>query len=178
MHQLRRRTCCYLTFMPCMETKEIVTIKYRESLSFPEARKIVDSRQTLYSTITKTHTSTARQVKDAFTETVDVGVQTETQKKPETNCMPQKQTPSNVKPPQKPLVNKHAEKPYKSALKSPSKSPRQVLSDRLPKGSDDQIQQHNRFHCLDEEDMEADVNHAEPLNPNKQGCIIKSNNKK
>ena len=117
--------------------KEIITIKYRESLSFPEARKIVESRQTLYSTITKTHTSTARQVKDAFAQTVDVGVQTQTQKKPETNCMPQKQTPSNVKPPQKPLVNKHPEKPDKSAPKSPSKSPRQVLSDRLPEGSDD-----------------------------------------
>ena len=158
--------------------KEIVTIKYRESLSFPEARKIVDSRQTLYSTITKTHTNTARRVKDASTQTVDVGVQTETQKKPETNCMPQKQTHSNVKPPQKPLVNKHPEKPDKSAPKSPSKSPRQVLSDRLPKGSDDPIQQHNRFHCLDEEDMEADVNHAEPPNQNKQGRIIKLNNKK
>ena len=132
----------------------------------------------MYSTITKTHTSTARRVQDASTQTDDVGVQTETQKKPETNCMPQKQTPSNVKPPQKPLVNKHPEKPDKSAPKSPSKSPRQVLSDRLPKGSDDPIQQHNRFHCLDEEDMEADVNHAEPPNQNKQGRIIKLNNKK
>ena len=84
------------------------------------------------------NTSTAKQVKDAFTQTVDVGVQTETQKKWKTNCTPQKQMPSNVKSSQKP------EDPDKSAPKSPTKSPRQVPSDRLPKGSDDQIQQHNR----------------------------------
>ena len=49
--------------------------------------------------------------------------------------------------------------------KSRTTSPREDLSDRLPTGSDDQLQQHNHFKCFDEEDMEAEVNHAEPINP-------------
>ena len=68
-------------------------------------------------------------------------------------------------------------KELKSKLetKSPNKSSDRVLSDRLPKGSDDPIQQHNRLHCLDE-DMEAENSPAESTN--KQGRIIKINNKK
>ena len=73
---------------------------------------------------------------------------------------------------------KSQKKPDKNVPKSLTTSPRKVLSDRLPKGSDDQIQQHNRFQCLDEEDTDADINHAEPINPNKQGRKIKLNNKK
>ena len=45
-------------------------------------------------------------------------------------------------------MNKKPEKPVRNT--SPAKSRKEVLSDRLPKGSDDQIQQHNRFHSLDE----------------------------
>ena len=105
------------------------------------------------------------ELKDAQTQTIDVSTQTST---------PQQKTPVTVKQPKKTLSN---EKPEKPVPKSPTKSPKKVLSNRLQKGSDDQIQQHNRFYCL-EEDMEADVNLAEPLNQNKQGRIIKLNNKK
>ena len=59
--------------------------------------------------------------------------------------------------------------------KSPNKSSDRILSDRLPNGSDDPIQQHKRFHCLNE-DMEAENSPAESTN--KQGRIIKINNKK
>ena len=150
--------------------KEIVTIKYREGLSFPEARKIVEARYNLsYSTVLKSNKSSSIQLKDAQTQTTDVTTQTST---------PQKQTTSSAKPTPKPQGNKKPEKTDKNVPKSPTTSPRKVLSDRLPKGSDDQIQQHNRFQCLDEEDMDADINHAEPINPNKQGRIIKLNNKK
>ena len=79
--------------------------------------------------------------------------------------------PSNTAKTQKPAVNKKPEKPVRNS--SPAKSPKKVLSDRLPKGSDDPIQQHNRFQSLDE-DMEADTDHTEQ-NANKQGRIIKLN---
>ena len=146
--------------------KEVVTIEYKEGLSFPEARKIVETRHNLsFSTVLKSTRTSSVELRDAQTQTIDVSTQTST---------PQQKTPVRVKQQQKPLSNKKPEKPVP---KSPIKSPKKVLSDRLSNGSDDQIQQHNRFHCL-EEDMEADVNVAEPLNQNKQGRIIKLNNKK
>ena len=49
-----------------------------------------------------------------------------------------------------------------------------ILSDRLPKGSDDQIAQFNRFGCLDD-DMEAEDSQTEP-SVNKQGRIINNKN--
>ena len=79
----------------------------------------------------------------------------------------------SVSSPDKSIVNKRTAKQARN--KSPNKSSDRVLSDRLPKGSDDLIQQHNRFHCLDE-DMEAEKSPAESTN--KQGRIIKINNKK
>ena len=143
--------------------KEIITIKYREGLSFAEARKIVDARQALgsYSNVTKSNTSKSVSLKDAQTQTSDVAVQTDSVNK----------QPSNTAKTQKPAVNKKPEKPIDNS--SSAKSPKKVLSDRFPKGSDDPIQQHNRFQSLDE-DMEADTDHAEQ-NANKQGRIIKLN---
>ena len=44
-----------------------------------------------------------------------------------------------------------------------------VASDRIPKGSDDQIKNHNRYQCLGE-DMEAEDTIADN---NKQGKIIR-----
>ena len=52
--------------------KEIVTIKYKESLSFPEARKIVESRRILpnsYSSVIKSKKTV--ELKDAITQTND-----------------------------------------------------------------------------------------------------------
>ena len=81
---------------------------------------------------------------------------------------------SNSVTQQKPIANKKPEKPVRN--KSPNKPPENVISDRLPKGSDDSIKQHNRFIRLDE-DMKADDDHADG-NANKQGRIIKIINKK
>ena len=121
--------------------------------SLPEARKIVETRHNLsFSTVLKSSRASSVDLKYAQTQTIDVST-------------PQQKTPVTVKQQQKPLPNKKPEKPVP---KRPTKSPKKVLSGRLPKGSDNQIQQHNRFHCLDEEDMEADVILAEPPNQNKQ----------
>ena len=143
--------------------KDIITIKYHESLSFAEARKIVDARQALgvsHSSVTKSNAAKAINLKDAQTQTNDASVQTDSF---------QQHTITSAKP-QKSVVEQ-LEKPVRN--KSPNKSSNKVHSDRLPKGSDDQIQQHNRFQIFDEEDMDADINNAEPPNTNKQGRIIK-----
>ena len=140
--------------------KDIVTVKYRESLSFAEARKIVDARQALgasYSSIPKSNKASRVNLKDAQTQTNDASVQTDSKSVTQ----------------QKPIANKKPEKLVHN--KSPNKPPEKVISDHLPKGSDDPIKQHNRFICLDE-DMEVDDDHAD-RNANKQG-IIKINNKK
>ena len=91
---------------------------------------------------------------------------------PEANNNKSSNHPS-VSSPVKSNVNKRTEK--QAINKSPNKSSDRVLSDRLPKGSDDPIQQHYRFHSLDE-DMEAENFPAESTN--KQGSIIKMINKK
>ena len=47
--------------------KKIVTIKYKESLSFPEVRKIVNNRLSLnnmYSTVTKLNVSAPKEMKN------------------------------------------------------------------------------------------------------------------
>ena len=100
--------------------KEIITIKHRESLSFAEARKILDARHALgasYSSVTKSNSNKTINLKDAQTPTVDASVQTAPQKK--------QSTPSE-KPSQKPV-----KKPDKPAPKSPKKPQNKDLSDRL-----------------------------------------------
>ena len=62
--------------------KEIVTVKYKESLSFPKARKIVDSRRNLTNLYSKVTKPIPKEVIDAQTQTVDVAVQTNSQTKP------------------------------------------------------------------------------------------------
>ena len=62
--------------------------------------------------------------------------------------------------------------PQSSRAKNKQRKP--STSDRIPKGSEDQIKQYNRYECLDE-DMEADDS---PADTNKQGRIIKINNKR
>ena len=76
------------------------------------------------------------------------------------------------KPSSTPVQAKAPSSPSQRGHKSASK----VLQDRLPKGSDDVIIQYNRFSSLDE-DIKADDSHAES-NINKQGGIIKLNNKR
>ena len=92
---------------------------------------------------------------------------------------------TDIKTPPKTNSNKSSGKPVQASVSSPkspvkhsnnnkTNKPEKVLSDRLPKGSDDPTQQHNRFQCLDE-DMEAESAPAESTN--KQGRIIKLNTK-
>ena len=90
--------------------KEVVTIKYKEGLSFPEARKIVEARYNFsFSTVLKTSKASSIELKDAQTQTNEATVQTVT---------PQKPNESNVKTLQKQVANKKPEKPLP---KSPKK---------------------------------------------------------
>ena len=153
--------------------REIVSVKYREDLPFQDARRVVTSRVVLpgsYTMAAKGKMVKALELKDAQTQTEAV-IPTETKTPPKANNNKSSNHPS-VSSPDK-SNNKRTEKQARN--KSPTKSSDRVLSDRLPKGSDDPIQQHNRFHCLDE-DMEAENCLAESTN--KQGRIIKINNKK
>ena len=50
--------------------KEVVTIRCKESLSFPEARKIVEARHNLsFSTVLKTNQASSIELKDVQTQT-------------------------------------------------------------------------------------------------------------
>ena len=149
--------------------KEIVSVKYREGLSFQDARKIVNSRVVLsgsYAMAAKGKQAKAPQLQDAQTQT-DVAVQTDIKTPPKTNS-----NKSSGKPVQASVSSPKS--PVKHSNNNKTNKPEKVLSDRLPKGSDDPIQQHNRFQCLDE-DMEAESAPAESTN--KQGRIIKLNKK-
>ena len=167
--------------------KEVVTVKYKEGLSFPEARKIVEARYNVGISYASKASPKAIHRKDAQTQTVDAAVQT-TQDKPANikttvqqesiTANPNKQCTQNDSSSSQNNVKKSSSTPVQAeAPSSPSqrrhKSPSKVLSDRLPKGSDDEIKQFNRFSSLDE-DMEAEDSQAES-NTNKQGRIIKLN---
>ena len=167
--------------------KEVVTVKYREGLSFPEARKIVEARYNLGVSYASKATAKVIQHKDAQTQAVDATVQT-TQEKPtgskttvqqksitssQNNQSTSKDSASSPRNTRKSNVTPVQAKAPSSPSQRRHKSPSKVLSDRLPKGSDDEIKQFNRFSSLDE-DMEAEDSQAES-NTNKQGRTIKLN---
>ena len=175
----------------CRKEKEVVTVKYTEGLPFPEARKIVEARHNLNVSYAKATSAKLIQRKDAYTQTGEIAVQTKPQEKVTNNKGTVQQKPPSAsktshnsqKDPastEKTIVKTNSSVALVKAPSSPSqrrnKSPNKVLSDRLPKGSDDQIQQHNRFEYLDE-DMEAEDTQADQ-NLNRQGRIIKINNKR
>ena len=124
------------------------------------------------------------QHKDAQTQTVDTvqttqekpsGSKTTVQQKSITSSQNNQSTPkdsaSSPRNTRKSNVTPVQAKAPSSLSQRRHKSPSKVLSDRLPKGSDDEIKQFNRFSSLDE-DMEAEDSQAES-NTNKQGRIIK-----
>ena len=88
--------------------KEIVTIKYKESLSFAEARKMVISRlnlNNLYSPVTKANVSTPKEMKDVQSQTTDVVTQPishtksdSTDKNTQKSAKPTKRTKANTSP--------------------------------------------------------------------------------
>ena len=172
----------YSTSRSCLvwkREKEIVTIKCKEGLSFPEAKKIYETRFNLtvsYANVTKNNSSKPVERKDAITQT-DVAVQTEPIKVIEANTVAE---PLKVIEQIKVVTEnkKSSPKTSTSSSKQTQKSPRPnknkssskvVASDRIPKGSDDQIKNHNRYQCLGE-DMEAEDTIADN---NKQGKIIR-----
>ena len=170
--------------------KEVVTVKYREGLSFPEARKVVEARYNVGGSYASKANPKTIHRKDAQTQTVDAAVQT-TQDKPTDikTTAQQKLITANQNKQSSPNYSTSSQNNAKKLSKTPAQAkapispnqrrhicPNKIVSDRLPKGSDDEIKQYNRFSSLDE-DMEADDSHAE-LNTNKQGRIIKLSNKR
>ena len=114
----------------------------------------------------------ATELQDAQTQP-DVAVRTET-RTPHSKANSNKSSGKLVQPSDSSLNS-----PIKNNKnnKITNKSSEQVLSDRLPKGSDDPHPTafiYNSFHCLDE-DMEAESAPAESTN--KQRRIIKLNKK-
>ena len=148
--------------------KEIVTVKHKESLSFPEARKIVEARHVLpnsYSSVLKTKKI---EVKDAYTQTIDITEKPQVKE----NISKDTKAPANRQSLQAKRTDSSEEKinSPKKQKKQNNKQTKVVESDRLPKGYDDPIQQHNRFSCLPE-DMEAE---SDPVDEkSKQGKITR-----
>ena len=134
--------------------KEIVTVKHKESFSFPEARKKIETSHVLpnsYSSVLKTKII---EVKDANTQTIDIPSKTQVKE----NISKNTKAPANRRSLQAKRTDSSEERMNNSPKKQKKQNNKQtkvVESDRLPKGCDDPIQQHNRFSCLPE-DMEAD----------------------
>ena len=182
MHQLQWRTRSCPVWK---KEKEVVTLKYTSGLSFPEARKIVETRHKMgvsYASVSKASTEHVQR-KEAQTQTAEAAVQTDNSE----SLKSQEKSTSLTNNTQEPTASSKPSTKKQSGTqvqaKAPSspgqrrnKSPTKVLSDRLPKGSDDQIRQFNCFGFLDD-DMEAEDSQAES-NINRQGRIIKLNNKK
>ena len=114
-HIATSRTC------PVWQREEIVSVKYREGLSFQDARKVVNSRFIL--TNSYAIAAKGKQVKDAQTQT-DVAVQTETStitpklNSNKSSSKPVQSSISSSKSPVRGNVNQKPEKPTRN--KSPS----------------------------------------------------------
>ena len=159
--------------------KEILKIKYTRNISFPEARKIVESYTAApgksYASITKTAGVTISCV-DAATQTDPVLITAAPQSS--SYNIASSEAPANLEDTSETLSQKEKDKQEKadrklkqlirdtlpkpkrnSSAKTPDPKQRGKEkavpnTDRQPKGSDDPIRQHNRFSSL--EDMEAE----------------------
>ena len=160
--------------------KEILKVKYTRNISFPEARKIVESYTAApgksYASITKTAGVTVSCV-DAATQTDPVLITAAPQSSSynaasnEASASSQKDTSETLTQKEKQKQEK-ADKKLKQLIRETLPKPKRNSSartpdpkqrgkeksvpntDRQPKGSDDPIRQHNRFSTL--EDMEAE----------------------
>ena len=160
--------------------KEILKVKYTRNISFPEARKIVESYTAApgksYASIMKTAGVTVSCI-DAATQTDPVLI-TAAPQSSSYNAASTEASASTQKDMAEPLTKKEKEKQEKSDKKlkqlirenlpkprrntqARTPDPKQrgkeksvQNTDRQPKGSDDPIRQHNRFSTL--EDMEAE----------------------
>ena len=164
------------TAQPGTMEKEILRVKYTRGVSFPEARKIVDSctlNQNSYAQRVKTKIQTC----DASTQTCDASTQTEPNPTSSDSSSNQKSVNNKHHPSSQKSVpstsNKPTDKPVPSTSSSSSSStpnkqganqrpqsstPRRrinVSSDRAKKGSEDPITQYNKFGPLTtDEDMD------------------------
>ena len=160
--------------------KEILKVRYTRNISFPEARKIVESYTAApgksYASITKTAGVTVSCV-DAATQTDPVLI-TAAPQSSSYNAASTEASASTQKDMSEPLTQKEkqkqdkADKKLKQLIRETLPKPRRNTqartpdpkqrgkeksvqnTDRQPKGSDDPIRQHNRFSTL--EDMEAE----------------------
>jgi len=151
------------------EKREVVSVKVREGLSFPEAKRIVAARMnilTSYANVTKNATKPVEK-KDFSTQTIIVAVHkapvelTSSAKgnvsdshEPQCNTNNSKQNKSAPSTSQTPAPVSKTQGPRPNNKSNKNKT-KVVESDRQPKGSDDPIKNHNRFSCLDE-DMEVE----------------------
>ena len=159
---------------------EILKVKYTRNISFPEARKIIESYTAApgksYASITKTVGVTVSCV-DAATQTDPVLITAAPQSSSyntastepsassqrdtsETLSQKEKQKQEKSDKKLKQLIRETLPKPKRNTsvrtpdLKQRGKEKSVQNTDRQPKGSDDPIRQHNRFSTL--EDMEAE----------------------
>ena len=150
--------------------KEILTVKFTRNISFPEARKIVESPTPIpgvsYASIAQSPVKKII-VEDAVTQTDPIpGLKPLDKLKPKNTSEDQKNNSTSQTSPQPTETNK-TEKVLKNAtlemikkdLKKQQQkqqlSQKQIISDRQRKGSRDNIKNRNRFECLsDSSDME------------------------
>ena len=154
--------------------KEVLQVKFTQGIGFPEARQIVKAKFALpsqtnsYSSITKSQANKSTQCVDASTQfdLADIGTKETT--KPKIPAKPlQISLPNPVAAkPNLPTAIQNVPNYSKSQSSNTSQAPKanqtprqriQLNSGGVGKGSNDPIQNHNRFHALsDSEDMEAD----------------------
>ena len=150
--------------------KEILTVKFTRNISFPEARKIVESPTPIpgvsYASIAQSSVKKVT-VEDAVTQTDPIpGLKLLEKLKPKNTSEDQKNNSTSQTSPQPTETNK-TEKVFKNATLEKIKkdlkkqqqkqqiSQKQIISDRQRKGSRDNIKNRNRFECLsDSSDME------------------------
>ena len=147
-----------------------MTVKFTRNISFPEARKIVESPTPIpgvsYASIAQSPVKKVT-VEDAVTQTDPIpGLKPLEKLKPKNTSEDQKNNSTSQTSPQPTETNK-TEKVLKNAtlemikkdLKKQQQkqqlSQKQIISDRQRKGSRDNIKNRNRFECLsDSSDME------------------------
>ena len=142
--------------------KEVLQVKYTQNIAFPEARKIVNAKYAVptssYSSVTKSVNKSAEFV-DAQTQTVDSTTKPETNVKENTKSnKPQQTTSTKVVQNTPHYQNSSKTNTTNKQSQRVSQTPRQKIdlkTDRVKKGSNDPIQNRNRFELLDE-DMEDD----------------------
>ena len=156
--------------------KEILKVKYTRNISFPEARKIVDSYTAApgksYASMTKTVGVTVSCV-DAATQTDPVLITAAPQSSSynaasaEASASTQSDTSETLTQKERKKKQEKADKKLKQLIRDTLPNPRRNTSartpdpkqrgkekslsntDRQPKGSDDPIRQHNRFSSLE-----------------------------